>query len=267
MKSSKDNKCEKPKNISEYISWIEKINNECCSPRVSRYYESVISVAKDSFLVSPFWKGLTNSFKRFDQEYYISTDYHLFAEELQDIYKKPFDSVVDKTFRRNVIYNDNWPEPSDNNEFIFPENGFCYLNDCLRTTIVVKYLDGVKYILDKLIQMASHYEIEHYHDYEAKDEGYYAVHFYLIQEFEVPSQDWDTRRIKMKIEIQIKTQIQDTVRKLTHKYYEDRRSKASKKNIKWQWDYKDDAFVVNYMGHILHYLEGMIMEIRDKERK
>jgi hypothetical protein len=30
--------------------------------------------------------------------------------------------------------------------------------------------------------------------------------------------------------------------------------------------YKSDEFAINYLGHILHYLEGTIVEIRDKGR-
>ena len=37
--------------------------------------------------------------------------------------------------------------------------------------------------------------------------------------------------------------------------------------MKWQWDYKSDEFSANYLGHILHYVEGMIVEIREKQKK
>lgn len=36
-------------------------------------------------------------------------------------------------------------------------------------------------------------------------------------------------------------------------------------DIKWQWDYESDEFIPNYLGHILHYIEGMIMEVRKRE--
>ena len=42
--------------------------------------------------------------------------------------------------------------------------------------------------------------------------------------------------------------------------------KKIKKEKIWQWNYKSDEFAANYLGHILHYVEGMIIEIRDKKR-
>jgi hypothetical protein len=52
-----------------------------------------------------------------------------------------------------------------------------------------------------------------------------------------------------------------------HKYYEERRKRIKEENIKWQWNYKSDEFTVNYLGHILHYVEGMIMEVRETQKE
>lgn len=52
-----------------------------------------------------------------------------------------------------------------------------------------------------------------------------------------------------------------------HKYYEERRKKVKLNEKDWIWDYKCDEFAANYLGHILHYVEGMIMEIREKQKE
>jgi hypothetical protein len=31
--------------------------------------------------------------------------------------------------------------------------------------------------------------------------------------------------------------------------------------------YRTEEFRANYLGHILHYIEGMIIDIRDKQKK
>lgn len=103
--------------------------------------------------------------------------------------------------------------------------------------------------------------------YKAREEGYYAAHFYTKQAFEVPKIDWDTKEIDFSIEIQITTQLQEVIRKLLHKYYERKRKMGVKPVEKWQWDYTCEEFSTNYLGHILHYVEGMILEIREKQRK
>ena len=101
---------------------------------------------------------------------------------------------------------------------------------------------------------------------EAREEGYYAAHLYTKQECEIPRETWDTEIINVPLEIQVTTQLQEVIRILLHKYYRKRREKTDESHMKWQWDYTSDEFVANYLGHILHYVEGMIMEIRE-ERK
>ncbi|MGB2841354.1 MAG: hypothetical protein WBC40_02565 [Halobacteriota archaeon] len=102
---------------------------------------------------------------------------------------------------------------------------------------------------------------------EAREEGYYAAHLYTKHRFEIPKVTWDTEKIDISIEIQITTQLQEGIQKLLRKYYEERRKRVEKRDIKWQWDYKSDEFAAKYLGHILHYVEGMIMEIREKQKE
>jgi hypothetical protein len=96
--------------------------------------------------------------------------------------------------------------------------------------------------------------------------GYYAVHLYTKDEFEITGPNWKTQRVICQVEIQITTQLQELIRTLLHKHYERRRLLSHKLDDIWQWNYKSDEFSTNYLGHILHYLEGMIMEIREKEK-
>ncbi len=44
-----------------------------------------------------------------------------------------------------------------------------------------------------------------------------------------------------------------------------RRKLLKPPDTKWQWDYKGDEFATNYLGHILHYVEGMIMDVRERD--
>ena len=79
---------------------------------------------------------------------------------------------------------------------------------------------------------------------------------------------WDTERIDVSIELQITTQLQEVIRKLLHSYYENVRKRAGEReDVKWQWNYKSEEFAANYLGHILHYIEGMIMEVRERQRR
>jgi hypothetical protein len=132
---------------------------------------------------------------------------------------------------------------------------------------VVKYLDGVQFILDEINSLCEQNDLNHNIFLEAREEGYYAAHLYVQREFEIPRIDWDTDKVDISIEIQVTTQLQDVIRKLLHKHYEERRKQVMGDDMKWQWDYKSDEFAANYLGHILHYVEGMIVEIREKQKK
>jgi ppGpp synthetase/RelA/SpoT-type nucleotidyltranferase len=146
-------------------------------------------------------------------------------------------------------------------------NWFGKINDTVRTCLMVKYLDGVEFLSGKLDYLCSLHNVDCRVDYEAKEEGYYAAHVYARQNFEIPSKKWGTEKADVDVEIQITTQLQEVIRQLLHKYYESRRAKPESKRVTWQWDYRSEEFAANYLGHILHYVEGMIVDIRDKQAK
>ncbi len=83
--------------------------------------------------------------------------------------------------------------------------------------------------------------------------------------FEIPSITFDPKEIQSSIEFQINTEIQDLIVDLAFKYYEQRRMIPKRMEEKWQWDYECDEFLPNYLGHIIHYVEGMIMEVRERK--
>ena len=189
----------------------------------------------------------------------------LFATaEAPELLRKPFDSVVEKSFRKNVVANRNWPDAPDSG-WITPENWFYELNDIVRTMLVVKYLDGVRFLMNKIAELCTVFKFKYHGDMEARDEGYYAGHSYFITEYELPTKNWQTRRDAVRVEVQVTTQLQDVIRRLSHRHYANRRLEFEPNPVKWQWRYDDPEFTPNYLGHILHYVEGMIMEVRNRE--
>jgi len=123
-------------------------------------------------------------------------------------------------------------------------------------------LDGVEFFVERVQDFARQFGHSFSVDYEAREEGYYAAHCYPRFEVNIPTLSWKVEATSVRFEIQVTTQLQDVIRNLTHDYYELRRSRKSTPDVKWQWDYKGPEFVPNYLGHILHYVEGMIMEVR-----
>ncbi len=259
---------EKPRNIDEYKDWLKKEHKVEISRKTETYYESVTSKIKLDFEKSSLWIQLTENLREYDGEYYVDTGYHLLTPEFKPVLDiKPFDSFLLKTFRKNILENKCLPDEPEGG-WILPANWYTKINDIIRTLFVVKYLDGVEFMTDKINSLCEQHSLECRVFLEAKEEGYYAAHLYTKQEFEIPRVTWDTEIVDVSIEVQITTQVQEVIRRLLHKYYEDKRKRPmAEKDIKWQWNYKSDEFVANYLGHVLHYVEGMIMEIREKQKE
>ena len=254
----------KPTTLKEYRKWLAEKHGVRRLRRQQTYYESVQSKVLTDFEQSASWSQLGQRLKDINSEYYSLSDYQLFAEraELPPLHAKPFDSFLLKTFRKNVLENEDWPSPPGDN-WILPDNWFSRINDIVRTVFVVKYLDGVHFLVSKIRTLFDEHGLPCEAHLEARPEGYYAAHLCVSCEFEIPAWRWDTVRTRVAVELQITTQVQDLIRRLLHRHYERRRSKPTPDVITWQWDYKSAEFVPNYLGHILHYVEGMIMEVRE----
>jgi len=257
----------KPKNIDEYKKWLKEQHKVEISDWTQTYYESVTSKIKLDFEKSEFWIQLTEDLEEYNDEYLLETGYRLLIPNFKlELYTKPFEPFFLKTFRKNIVENKCWPE-APKGGWLLPDNWHSRINDSIRTLIVVKYLYGTEFMSAKIKTLCEQLGLDCDIFFEARVEGYYAAHLYTKQEFEIPRIDFDTKKVNISIEIQITTQLQEVIRKLLHKYYEERRKGIKKEDIKWQWNYKSDEFVANYLGHILHYVEGMIMEIRERQKE
>ncbi len=228
-------------------------------------YDSVASKIRETFESSSFWRELVARLRDYGEEYLLATAYPLFtAPQPPTVLTKRFAAFLQKTFRRNVLENDGWPAAPPNG-WVLPDNWYARVGDIVRTSLVVKYLDGVDFMTDRIMSLCREHALECEVSLEAREEGYYAAHVAVAQRVEVPRPDWDTEKLDATVEIQVTTQLQDVIRILLHRYYEARRERRAQPDVKWQWDYKSDEFLANYLGHILHYAEGMIMEVRDRQ--
>jgi len=252
-----------------YVEWLRTHRGVEITDRTQTHYETAATMIHEQFCQSGFWKEYTANLATYHDEYMTRNGYDLLLhrQQVPVVEKKPWLSFLNKTYRENYLHNGNWPE-EPRGGWIEPSNWLAKIPDVARTTIVVKYLDGVEFLATKTRALCEdEHGMEFKCEYEAKPEGYYAAHMYATSTFDVPSMTFDSVKVETKVEIQITTQIQDVIKKLLHKYYEEKRSSLPLAEERaWQWDYTSEQFVVNYLGHILHYVEGMIMEIRDRQR-
>src|SRR5271157_2509592 len=250
--------------FKDYLGWLETTSTIALPKNYETYFNTITAIMKADLENSELWIKILENLREYNDEYYIKTNYQLFREYTPSIVIKPYQSFLLKTYRKNILENKRWPDEPFGGWY-FPENWLSRINDTIRTLFEVKYLDGVEFLISKIETLCKERNDRFEYHLEARDEGYYAGHVYITQQFEIPKITWDTEIITPKVEIQITTQLQEVIQQLLHNYYEENR-KSTDKSENWQWKFRSNEFSANYLGHILHYLEGMIVEVRDESR-
>lgn len=262
----------KPESLDEYRKWLHEKHGIQIDLQEKNHYLAVAAAIQNQFSNGPFWQEFAfgRTLRNFDERYRLQhNDYPLVldTDRPPSLLTKRFESFLSKSFRINVLQNRHWPGPPKwlgKDGWILPDNWFVRINDIVRTCFTVKYFDGVRFLVDRMSELARHHELWLETSFQARDEGYYAAHLYVSFEAEVVTRDWATQRIRPTVELQITTQLQEVIRQMLHRHYEHRRMLTAKPDDRWKWEHTSREFATNYLGHILHYLEGMIVEIRDR---
>lgn len=262
---------DKPEDIEQYKNWLFDTFHVLIDQRTENHYELTSGRIRSSFEQSNFWKTFVSRFLDYNDEYLIDKNYNLFinSDYKPILQQKTYKSFLEKTYRKNALQNENWPnEPGGG--WVYPPLWYTQIHDIVRTLVLVKYLDGVTFICDKIVDICDAEGLTYNLSYEAREEGYYAAHINIEYNCSIPDFKFRTSERAISAEIQVTTQLQEVIRNLLHKHYENCRVRdigtVDMDRMKWQWDYKCDEFATNYLGHILHYVEGMILEIRDKQK-
>lgn len=248
----------------DYEKWLSDTFEVSFRVERTRYERESLRI-KVAAEQSDFWRTYQVEKQDRAELYYAATTYPLFSDaSTEQLLVKPWSSFIEKTYRVNIKDNPHWPLEPDGG-WLLPKDWYSRVHDIVRTSIVVKYLDGVGHIAEYLRSLAGTLAIPDFEcTFEARDTGYYAAHSRIGVDFNVLVENWTEVETHGQFEIQITTQLQEVIRRLTHTEYESRRMREAEPAVKWQWDYASEAFKPNYLGHMLHYLEGMIMEVRDR---
>ena len=269
--------------FEEYPDWYEqKFGDILLGGKAEQWYERATTTARHVWEQSPFWKRLQRTLESSDTDFKIAhNDYSLFHTVPRDtkIHPKPFQSVLNKSFRWNVRENDRFDQPprriekyiqvpddadSDDSYWWFsPQHWFLTFPDILRTRLVTTYFDGVRYLADRLMRLAKNTSSRPpILQLRASQYGYFAAHVSVYQWLTILDYEHsDPISVCVPMEIQVTTTIQEAIGDMLHLVYDNWRINGPPKD--WEWDHKDPAFSVNYLGSTLHYLEGMIVMARD----
>ena len=177
------------------------------------------------------------------------------------LHKKPYSSMIDKSFRMNAVENTNYPAAPVNG-WVVPDNWFERMNDTIRTTLVCRFLDGPDHICQEIQQHAGECALPCHYSARGRDEGYYSHHLYISFLVNILTTHSSTEQ-SIDLEIQVTTQLQDILKNLTHRYYTQDRSAPSTKD--WKWEFRTNRFRARFLSHSLHLLEALIVDVRDSK--
>jgi len=247
--------------LDAYTRWHKKATKEAFDIKTKNWLTDTLTKAADFENMHGLVHQINQNIGEWSSKYEVEKGYNLLNSSKLILQAKPYESVINKLYRKNYdAFKNNQTDCA-----LTIQNCFDALNDTIRGIIVVKYLDGVDYVASEIKRLGAQNNIEVKISKEAKTEGYFAQHLTYSTDINISLQDWSTEKKRFNVEIQVATQLQEVIRKLTHKQYEVRRTTFENKTEPWQWNYKNDEFFLNSMGHMIHYLEGMILEVRDKK--
>ena len=250
-------------------------NYRNCLKRDLRDFESSYKSAALNLLgkiqESNFWNTLLDNLQTWNYQYEQKNKVELFKDK-PTLVHKPFKSFEEKIYRKcrdctkrkldcmktcKLVTNEN-----------FPINFFGVFDDVIRTQIIVKYIDGVELLRNHVLDLKNSIDrIKIDSRYVSNKQGYYALHMYIKEKYPVLNQNYGTSIQKIQYEIQMTTEMKILVKNELHKYYEsDRICIDDKKDSEfWAGAFDNYEFKLRHIGHMVHFIEVLLVEIRDKK--
>ena len=266
---------EKPQNIDEYKVWASTNHGHEFDKRCAMWYkvatQNIFQTLEDSLL-----PAIQREIESADTAYRLAVGADLFVTPEVPVLRwsiKTFESAIDKLYRTNVVWNHRWPNPPASaawttnpgaKAWVGPYDCLQRLDDVIRTRVVCKYLDGPTFLSARIRDLVESMGIGCEVGSRELDAGYYSHHMYFDINVENIGPGLETTETRNRIELQITTQLQDVLMNLTHRFYEKDRLKLSRAERPWRWDYGTPQFKSAYLGHTLHLLEALVIEVRDE---
>ncbi len=252
----------KPADLDDYAEWITREFDVELAGLPEQHDRVTVSM-KSQLERSAFWTHLCEELAELRSAYYLRTGGFILGTSTDPVLDlKSWESFWLKTYRKNVLNNVRWPRPPAGG-WLLAQDWYGAISDVVRTKVVVRYLDGIVDVVELISARAKKSGSKSAVFYRASEAGYYAAHVDVARRFEIPRTDFDTETLRTAVELQVTTHVKDVIAELLHRYYELRRASPTTDDG-WQWNYLSDGFRSRYVGHMAHYLEGVIMDLRGK---
>lgn len=244
----------------EEVKWYQKLQSSWPHLKDAGYWptlEENLTRWKSELAKNDFWQAVRQNWVVWRNEYYSDKASYLFHyPKLPKFRAKEASRIKDKLYRKREEFD------KANKEFL---PGLLYLpniNDLVRTRVECNYLDGIEFLSAKFIDLAQSLNIKHRLEKESKETGYYAQHFYILQEITVKNAG-KTSISGIECELQIATALSSHIWRSTHPTYEQYRSQQVK-STDWQWNPDDPRFIATHIGHATHLVDGLILKNREE---
>jgi hypothetical protein len=140
-----------PRNVDEYRLWArKKLDLDFADVRLARIYETNVSNVLTLVTQHPFFVGFSSEAAHWGEAYRRKTQADLFMVSPEpNLVIKPFTSVMEKTYRINVLQNGNFPAaPPDG--WVNQTNLYSKINDLVRGTLVCRFGDGPAFVTTQI---------------------------------------------------------------------------------------------------------------------
>lgn len=257
--------------LDEYAGWArDNIAFDPENEQFRRRFAQNTGIIRTSIEQSEQWAKVLSVLNTLSERYHEKYKVSLFTESgwKPSLHIKPIESVVEKTWRQNVLHNKQFPQPpkGDPANWITESNMYGALNDLIRCRVVCRYMDGPQFICDAAKHLLGDGIVAKTHSMET-ELGYYAWHLGVIVPATVMRANGDVDDQPVQFEVQLTTHLNDVLNDLTHSFYEDRRTEKTTRDPLWKWDPSNPQFKGAFFGHTLHLLEGMIVELKNEMTK
>ena len=144
---------DRPRFGPPYELWLAREHSVRNLRAHRNHYDIVSQELAKSFQESAFWTAVLARLPNIDAQYLIDHKYPLIATLNPIILLKSWESFFRKSYRVNIVDNLDFPN-APSKGWCLPINWHTRIHDIVRTTIVVRYLDGVPLVLDHLKDIA-----------------------------------------------------------------------------------------------------------------
>ena len=244
--------------LDEYLDWHKtKLSEDLSDTSLEKSFAINSGNLLSSVGLHAFFKDLQRKLTE------LESDGILAANEASSfgLVKKGYASVVNKIYRRNCHWNRNWPNKPKGGWIKFSDV-YSIFDDIIRGTIVTRYLDGGELIGQQLSEIGDKHSIAVEVSPRATDQGHYAWHVYITTPHDVIV-DGTVQTVELKCEIQIITLLQSVLKGLTHQFYEKSRIADAGRPVERRWQFHSPEFKGEYLGHTLHLVDSMLVELRE----